>query len=174
LIKTAAENGYSMDVLNAVDSVNDKQKEVLYKKVENYFGADNLAGKTVALWGLSFKPQTDDMREAPSLVIIERLLAQGVKVKAYDPVAMEEAKHILGDTIEYYDDEIEALQDADCLMIATEWPNFRFPDFEAMRNAMVNPLIFDGRNVYVREEIEEQGFEYHCMGVKDDKVKVAV
>lgn len=131
----------------------------------NRFGG-NIKGKTFAMWGLSFKPKTDDMREAPSLVIIEKLLAQGAKVVAYDPVAMNEAKHTLGDTIKFSDNEYETLKDADALLIITEWPEFRSPDFNQMGRLLKNKLIFDGRNIYEQKEMNQLGFEYYCIGVK--------
>ncbi|MDU0370372.1 UDP-glucose dehydrogenase family protein [Hymenobacter endophyticus] len=165
LIKTAEENGYQMQVLQAVESVNEAQKEVLYNKVRKHFGGE-LSGKKIAVWGLSFKPKTDDMREAPSLVIIEKLLAEGCTVSAYDPVAMEEAKHSLGDTITYAKDQMEALIDADALLIVTEWPEFRVPNFEVMSRLLKQKVIFDGRNIYDAAELQAAGYAYHCIGVK--------
>lgn len=165
LIKTAQENGYQMQVLQAVESVNDAQKEVLYNKVRKHFGGE-LNGKKIAVWGLSFKPKTDDMREAPSLVIIEKLLAEGCTVSAYDPVAMEEAKHSLGDTITYAKDQMEALIDADALLIVTEWPEFRVPNFDVMSRLLKQKVIFDGRNIYDAAELQAAGYAYHCIGVK--------
>ncbi|MBX7205032.1 MAG: UDP-glucose/GDP-mannose dehydrogenase family protein [Bacteroidia bacterium] len=165
LAKTAAENGHRMRILEAVEAVNEDQKSVLFTKVMNRF-AGNIKGKTFAMWGLSFKPKTDDMREAPSLVIIEKLLAQGAKVVAYDPVAMKEAKHTLGDTITYSENEYETLKDADALLIITEWPEFRSPDFNQMGHLLKNKLIFDGRNIYELKDMNQLGFEYYCIGVK--------
>ncbi|MCC6683953.1 MAG: UDP-glucose/GDP-mannose dehydrogenase family protein [Bacteroidia bacterium] len=165
LAKTAAENGHKMRILEAVEAVNEDQKSVLFNKVMNRFGG-NIKGKTFAMWGLSFKPKTDDMREAPSLVIIEKLLAQGAKVVAYDPVAMNEAKHTLGDTVKYSDNEYETLKDADALLIITEWPEFRSPDFNQMGRLLKNKLIFDGRNIYELKDMNQLGFEYYCIGVK--------
>lgn len=164
IIKTAEEYGYTMSVLKSVEDVNENQKSVLVRKLKKYFKND-LKDKTIAMWGLSFKPQTDDMREAPSLVIIEKLLEAGVKVKAYDPVATEEAKRILGDKIEYASDQYEALIDADALLLVTEWPEFKFPNFKIMKKLMTNSLIFDGRNVYAVEDMKEEGFEYFGIGV---------
>jgi len=164
LIKTADEFGYSLRVLKAVENVNDDQKSVLYYKAEMHFGS--LKDKTIALWGLSFKPQTDDMREAPSVVLIKKLLAVGAKVKAYDPVAMHEAKRILGDTIEYAMDQYEALIDADALMVVTEWPEFKFPNFNVMKKLMRQTAVFDGRNVYDLKEMKSLGFDYYCIGLK--------
>ncbi|SIT94686.1 UDP-glucose dehydrogenase family protein [Pontibacter indicus] len=169
LIKTASENGYSMEVLKSVETVNEKQKSVLFNKVSSYFGGD-LAGKTFAVWGLSFKPKTDDMREAPSLVIIEKLLERGAKVKAYDPVAMKEASHTLGDRIEYGKDEYETLIDADALLLVTEWPEFRSPNFAVVSKLMKEKVVFDGRNIYDCKEMEEKGFTYFGIGVKQAKV----
>ncbi|MDQ2795405.1 MAG: UDP-glucose/GDP-mannose dehydrogenase family protein [Bacteroidota bacterium] len=167
LIKTAQENGYDMQVLRAVESVNDDQKSVLFNKVSKHFGG-KLKGLKIALWGLSFKPKTDDMREAPSLVIIEKLLAAGCTVTAYDPVAMKEAEHTLGDTITYAKDEFDALIDADALLIVTEWPEFRVPNFAVMSRLMKQKAIFDGRNIYDAKELKELGFTYHCIGIKTD------
>lgn len=165
LIKTAQENGYQMQVLQAVESVNEGQKEVLFNKVKKHFGGE-LKGKKIAVWGLSFKPKTDDMREAPSLVIIEKLLAEGCTVSAYDPVAVTEAKHSLGDRITYAEDQMEALIDADALLIVTEWPEFRVPNFTVVSRLMKQKVIFDGRNIYDKQELEQAGFAYHCIGVR--------
>lgn len=164
LIHTADEFNYNLRVLKAVEAVNDDQKEVLVNKLELHYKGD-LRGKTVALWGLSFKPQTDDMREAPSLVIIKKLLEAGVKVKAYDPVAMNEAKRILGDSIYYAPDQYDALIDADCLMLVTEWPEFKFPNFNIVNKLLKSPVIFDGRNIYEIAEMKRKGFTYYCIGV---------
>ena len=166
LIKTAEEYGYDMGVLKAVEDVNKRQKAVLYAKAKKYFGG-NLKGKTFALWGLSFKPQTDDMREAPSLVIIDKLLKEGAKVKAYDPVATDEAKRILGDKIEYAKEPYDALLDADGLFLVTEWPEFKIPNFKVMKKLLKTPVIFDGRNVYDVEELKNLGFDYYGIGVGD-------
>ena len=167
LIKTAQENGYQMQVLQAVEGVNEAQKEVLFSKVKKHFGGE-LQGKRFAIWGLSFKPKTDDMREAPSLVIIEKLLAEGATVSAYDPVAVAEAKHSLGDRITYAKDQFEALVDADALLVVTEWPEFRSPSFEVVGRLLKQKAIFDGRNIYDAAELKELGFTYHCIGVKTD------
>ena len=168
LVKTAAEYGYDMRVLKAVEAVNNDQKLLLFKKILKHFSGD-LNGRTVAIWGLSFKPQTDDMREAPSLVIIKNLLEAGAKVKAYDPVAMKEAKHHFGDTITYYEDQYEALIDADCLALVTEWPEFKFPKFQIMKKLLNSPVIFDGRNIYDRNEMKRYGFSYYCIGIDTAK-----
>lgn len=167
LIKTAQENGYQMQVLQAVEGVNEAQKEVLFAKVKKHFGGD-LKGKKFAIWGLSFKPKTDDMREAPSLVIIEKLLEAGATVSAYDPVAVAEAKHTLGDRITYAKDQFEALVDANALLVVTEWPEFRSPSFEVVGRLLKDKTIFDGRNIYDAAELKELGFAYHCIGVKTD------
>lgn len=165
LIKTGLENNYKLRVLQAVEDVNDDQKSVLYDKVVKHFKG-NIQGRTIAMWGLSFKPETDDMREAPSLVLIEKFLAAGCKVKAYDPVAVTEAKHKLGDTIVYAKDPYEALIDADCLLLVTEWKEFRIPNFNVMKKLMVQPAVFDGRNIYDIEEMKAAGFDYYCIGVR--------
>ncbi len=165
LIKTSDDMGYSMEVLKSVENVNERQKSILFAKAKTYYKGD-LKGKTFGMWGLSFKPQTDDMREAPSIIIIEKLLAEGAKVKAYDPVAMEEAKRRLGDKIEYVDDMYEALIDTDGLLLVTEWPEFKFPNYSVMKKLMKKPVIFDGRNIYDVGEVLENGFEYTGIGVK--------
>lgn len=165
LVRTARENGYEMRILQAVEDVNDDQKSVLFQKVLKRFNGD-IKGKHFAIWGLSFKPNTDDMREAPSVVIIEKLLQEGATVSAYDPVAMEEAKHDLGDRITYASSEYEAAKGADALLVVTEWSEFRVPDFEEIKASLNNPLVFDGRNIFEIQRMAELGFEYHCIGVK--------
>ena len=165
LIKTSDNLGYSMEVLKSVENVNERQKSILFSKAMKYFDGD-LKGKTFGMWGLSFKPQTDDMREAPSLVIIEKLLEAGAKVKAYDPVAMEEAKHKLGDSIEYCKDMYEAIIDCDGLMVVTEWPEFKFPTFAVMKKLLKRHVIFDGRNIYDVKDVKENGFDYTGIGVE--------
>ncbi|MFD1466640.1 UDP-glucose dehydrogenase family protein [Hymenobacter caeli] len=171
LIKTAQENGYDMQVLRAVESVNDAQKSVLYDKLSRHFDG-KLEGLKIAVWGLSFKPKTDDMREAPSLVIIEKLLEAGCTVSAYDPVAMPEAKHSLGDRITYAKDEYDTLLDADALLVVTEWPDFRSPNFAVVGRLLKQKAIFDGRNIYDAAELKELGYTYHCIGVKTDHKEV--
>ncbi len=168
LIRTANENGHTMRILQAVEEVNEDQKSVLFNKVIAHFKGD-LKGKTFAMWGLSFKPKTDDMREAPSLVIIEKLLHAGASVKAYDPVAMHEAKKDLGEQIEYCKDPNDALIDADALLIVTEWPEFRTPNFKVMGKLMKEKNVFDGRNIYDLDEMTEHGFTYYCIGVNTNK-----
>lgn len=165
LIKTAAENGHRMRILEAVENVNEDQKNVLFTKILKQFDGQ-LKGKTFAMWGLSFKPKTDDMREAPSLVIIENLLKAGANVKAFDPVAMHEAKKMIGEQITYCKDQYDTLIDADALLIATEWPEFRSPNFNVISKLMKSKTIFDGRNIYDIEEMKELGFTYHCIGIK--------
>jgi len=168
LIKTADQNGYNLRVLKAVEDVNDDQKSVLFNKLLKYFNG-NIAGKTFAMWGLSFKPQTDDMREAPALVLIEKLLEAGAKVKAYDPVAIEEAKHRIGDVVEYAKDQYEALIDADAILMVTEWPEFKFPNFNVVKKLLKTPAIFDGRNIYDGNDMIQMGFDYFCIGVNYSK-----
>lgn len=168
LIRTASEYSYDLRVLRAVESVNQDQKLVLFNKINNFFEGD-LQGKTIALWGLSFKPQTDDMREAPSLVIVKKLLEAGAEIRAYDPVAMEEAKHHFGDTISYFDDQYEALINADCVAILTEWPEFKFPNFKIINKLLNSPAVFDGRNIYDKKEMNQNGFDYFCIGVNSNE-----
>lgn len=164
LIKTAKDNHYNMRILNAVEEVNDFQKSVLFNKVNTHF-KNQLKGKTFAIWGLAFKPKTDDMREAPSLVIIENLLKAGANVVAYDPVAAHEAKRILGDTISYSDEMYDTLTKADALLIITEWPEFRSPDFDEISKRLNNKVIFDGRNIFDFNEMKNMGYNYYCIGV---------
>jgi UDPglucose 6-dehydrogenase len=164
IIKTADDYGYSMAVLKSVEDVNERQKSILYGKAMRYFNQD-LKGKTFAVWGLSFKPQTDDMREAPSVVVIEKLLEAGARVKTYDPVATHEAKRILGDSVEFTKDQYEALIDVDGLFLITEWPEFKFPNYKIMKKLMAGHVIFDGRNVYDPIEMKEEGFDYFGIGI---------
>ena len=163
LIKTAEQNGYGMRVLKAVEEVNDSQKRVPFEKLSRHFGGE-LRGKTVALWGLAFKPETDDMREAPSLVLIGLLLEAGCVVRVYDPVAMEECKRRVGDKVVYCRDKYEAVVDADALLLVTEWKEFRVPSWEVLRKTMRGNVVIDGRNIYDREEMRRNGFEYECIG----------
>ena len=164
LIKTAHENGYTMSVLKAVEEVNEKQKSVMFKKVKAHFGED-LSALNFAVWGLSFKPKTDDMREAPSVVIIKALLKAGAKVRVFDPVAMEEAKHDLKDSIVYAKDEYDALIDADALLLITEWPEFRVPNFDVIERLMKQKVVFDGRNIYDKPELKALGYAYYGIGI---------
>lgn len=163
LIKTAEQNGYTMRVLTAVEEVNENQKSVLFEKLVKQFNGD-LQGKTVALWGLAFKPETDDMREAPALVLIDRLLKAGCKVRAYDPAATQECKRRIGDTIYYACDMYDAVLDADVLMLVTEWKEFRLPSWAVIKKTMSRQIVLDGRNIYDKKEMEELGFIYHCIG----------
>lgn len=163
LIKTAETNGYEMRVLRAVEAVNEYQKGVLFDKLQRLMG-DGLQGKTIALWGLSFKPETDDMREAPSLVLIDKLLKAGCTMRAYDPVAMDECRRRMGDAIYYAKDLYDATLDADALLLLTEWKEFRLPSWAVIKKSMRHPIVLDGRNIYDRSEMEELGFTYHCIG----------
>ncbi len=167
LARTGRENGHTMRILEAVEAVNDDQKSVLFNKINAYFGG-SLQGKTIAFWGLSFKPNTDDMREAPSVVLANLLLQAGAKVRAYDPVAMEEAKHDLGDTITYCTNDMEAIQGADALALITEWTEFRVPNWEKVGQAMKTKVVFDGRNLYRREIVGEAGFDYYGIGMSEN------
>lgn len=163
LIKTAGDNNYSLELLKSVELVNDKQKEVLFNKVYKYFNND-LKDKKIAIWGLSFKPNTDDMREAPSLIIINKLIANGAIVSAYDPIANHEAKRILGDKIEIATGQYDSIIDADALLLITEWREFRVPDLKAMEKLMKNKAIFDGRNIYDSKELTNLGWYYEGIG----------
>ena len=163
LIKTAEQNGYNMQVLKAVEDVNERQKSILFDKLNRYFQGE-LKGKTIALWGLAFKPGTDDMREAPSLVLIEKLKAAGCHVRAFDPVAMNESKRRIGDSVYYATDIYDAVLDADALMLVTEWKEFRMPNWKVIKKVMNHPAIFDGRNIFDADDVQENGFEYHCIG----------
>lgn len=165
LIKTAEKAGYKMKVLSAVDEVNETQKGILFEKLNDILKGD-LDGKTIGIWGLAFKPETDDMREAPALVIIRKLLEKGVNVKVYDPVAMDECRRRIGDKVEYCNDMYEAAIDADALMLLTEWRQFRMPSLAVLKKTMRNPLIIDGRNIYDADWMAENGFAYSCIGRK--------
>jgi UDPglucose 6-dehydrogenase len=164
LIHTGKENGYHMRVIEAVEAVNESQKEIVFRKLSDAFGGD-LKGKRIAMWGLSFKPETDDMREAPSLVVIEKLLAAGAEVVAYDPVAMDEARRRLGRRISYARDMYEAVIDADAIAMMTEWKEFRLPSWSIIHRAMRQHFIVDGRNIYDAADLAEEGFVYHCIGL---------
>ena len=163
LISTASDHGYPMRILQAVEDVNEEQKTLLFRKLSAHFGGD-LQGRKVAMWGLAFKPETDDMREAPSLVLIDRLLEAGCQITAYDPVAIPEARRRIGDRIAYAKNIYETVEGADVLMVVTEWKEFRLPAWARIRSLMKTPLILDGRNIYNIAEIEEAGFTYHCIG----------
>ena len=165
LIKTADQTGYSMEVLKAVERVNEKQKSVLFDKLVKSFGSkEALKGKTIAMWGLSFKPETDDMRESTALVMIGLLLEAGCTVRAYDPVAMPECKRRIGDSVTYCNDMYDAVLDADALLLLTEWKEFRLPTWAVIKKAMKQPLVIDGRNIFDSEDMAENGFDYHCIG----------
>jgi UDPglucose 6-dehydrogenase len=165
LIKSAKDNNHPLRLLEAVEAVNNDQKRVLFNKIRNHFQLD-LKGRIISIWGLSFKPNTDDMREAPSLVLIEKLLESGVKVKAYDPVAMEEARRKLGNVIEYCKDLYDAAIDSDAIVLVTEWSEFRIPNYKVLSKLMKNKVIFDGRNIYDPVEVRENGFIYYGIGRK--------
>lgn len=166
LTKTASDVKYDFRILNSVIDVNRNQKVKLIEKIKNYFDG-NLKGKTIAIWGLSFKPYTDDIREAPSIVNIESLIAEGAHIKAYDPEASENVREILGDKIELCNEEYKVLDKADALLIVTEWPVFRTPDFEVMGQLMNNKVIFDGRNLYELDTLRKHGFSYISIGRKE-------
>ena len=153
-----------MRVIKAVEEVNDDQKFVLFNKLNSFYNGD-LKGKTIALWGLAFKPETDDMREAPSLVIINELLKAGCKVKAYDPVAMQEAKRRLGDKITYSNDIYDTVVNADALLVITEWKEFRVPQWSVIKQSMKKAVLFDGRNIYDSNELKKEKIEYFGIGV---------
>ncbi len=163
LIKTAGDIGYSLDVVKAVEAVNNRQKEVLFHKIMQHFG-NNIRGRHFGIWGLSFKPNTDDMREAPSEVIIKKLIEAGATVKAYDPVAMKEARQHFGETIRYATDSYDAVLDADALLLITEWAEFRVLNFRVLEKLMRQKVIFDGRNIYDPAEVKENGFVYYGIG----------
>lgn len=165
LIKTAQKNGYDMKVLRAVEEVNENQKLILFNKLVRHFGSvEALKGKKIALWGLAFKPETDDMREATSLVIIRELVKAGCRVSVFDPVAMNECRRRVGDAVEYARDMYEAVLDADALLLLTEWKPFRLPSWGVVRHSMKEPLVFDGRNIYDSDDMARQGFTYYCIG----------
>ena len=164
LIKTADDCGYSMEVLKAVEHVNEKQKSILFHKLQAAYNGESLKGKTIALWGLSFKPETDDMRESTALVIIKLLKEAGCTIRAFDPVAMDECRRRVGDDVLYCRDKYEAVFHADALLLLTEWKEFRLPSWDVVGSAMNKKLIIDGRNIFDPEELAEAGFEYHCIG----------
>jgi UDPglucose 6-dehydrogenase len=162
LIRSAEDRGYDFKILRAVEDVNEAQKERLVSKMERHFAS--LSGKTIALWGLAFKPRTDDMREAPAIPIIERLLARGATVRAYDPAAAPVAKRLFDGRIALCERSYEALAGADALAIVTEWNEFREPDFDKMRSLLKSPVVFDGRNIYSPEQMRALGFTYFSIG----------
>ncbi len=165
LVQSSDEYKYDFKILKSVMQVNETQKQVLIAKLKGHF--KNLSGLKIALWGLAFKPDTDDIREAPALVIIDELLKHGAQVSAYDPAAMENVSRIYGSRIYFASNEYEAVQDADALVIATEWSEFRTPDFNEIKKRMTNPVIFDGRNLYAVEQMQQEGFTYYSIGRKD-------
>lgn len=171
LIRVAQDNSIPCEILKAADQLNYTQRKIFIDKIFDYFKND-LKGKTFALWGLAFKPRTDDMREAPAITIIEALLSRGAQVRAYDPKATEEAKRILGDKIFYANSSYEALSGADALILVTEWNEFRRPDFERIKNSLKIPVIFDGRNQYDPKRMRERGFDYICIGKTNEKVLI--
>ena len=162
LARTAREYGYTMGVIEAVEAVNERQKEIVVKKLQDKLGT--LRGKTIALWGLAFKPETDDMREAPALVVIEKLLEAGASVKVYDPVAMDECRRRVGDAVVYCSDMYEAVVDADALVLLTEWKEFRIPSWSVIKRVMKQSVLVDGRNIYSKDEVIAEGFEYAAIG----------
>ncbi|MEE4215725.1 MAG: nucleotide sugar dehydrogenase, partial [Bacteroidales bacterium] len=163
IIKTAAVHGYELRVMKAVDEVNESQKESIFHKLYRHFG-ENIRGRKIGMWGLSFKPNTDDMREAPALTLINSFLENGAEVCAYDPVAMEEAKRRLGNSITYSEDSYGALVDADALVLVTEWNEFRNPNWTVIEKIMKNKVVFDGRNIYEKEVLQQAGFTYYGIG----------
>lgn len=163
LIKTAEKNDYPMQVLKAVEEVNEAQKEILFKKLNKYYN-DDLEGKTVAIWGLAFKPETDDMREATALLTINLLLEAGCKVQVYDPAAMDECRRRIGNVVIYATDMYDAALNADALLLLTEWKQFRLPSWGVLKKTMKHPIIIDGRNIYDKKDLQELGFEYYCIG----------
>ena len=163
LIKTAEQNGCEMKVLKAVEEVNEKQKSILFEKLQRHY-AGSLKGRTIALWGLAFKPETDDMREAPALVLIDKLTGSGCMVKVYDPIAMGECKRRIGDKVIHCKDMYDAVVDADALLLVTEWKEFRMPSFAVLEKTMAGKVIVDGRNIYDKEEVAEHGFVYYKIG----------
>lgn len=163
LIKTAEEHGYSMRVLKMVEAVNEDQKDILFRKLSAYYSG-HLKGKVIALWGLAFKPETDDMREAPSLILIRKLQEAGCDIRVYDPASMEEAKRRVGDSVYYAHDMYDALLDADALLLVTEWKEFRLPSWKVLLRTMNHAVIFDGRNIYDEKELHDLGIGYYCIG----------
>jgi len=164
LIRTAQDFKYEMRILQSVDDVNDDQKKVIFDKINKHYNND-LAGKTFCIWGLSFKPNTDDMREAPSLVLIDALHEAGAKIKAYDPVAIAEAKHLVSDKVDLREDAISATENADAIILVTEWPEFRLPDWTLIAQNMVAKVMFDGRNIYHKNDMKKLGFTYYGIGI---------
>lgn len=163
LVRTGVDNGYPMRILQAVEDVNEMQKTILFQKLYKHFNGD-LKGKKIALWGLAFKPETDDMREAPSLVLIDKMVEAGCEVTAYDPIAMAEAQRRIDGKVLYAKDIYDSVVDADALVLVTEWKEFRMPSWNAIKKLMRVPLVIDGRNIYDKAELSENGFTYYCIG----------
>lgn len=164
LVKTADDNGYSMEVLKAVERVNERQKALLFTKLQKVFGTTPLSGHTVTLWGLAFKPETDDMRESTALVMIHLLSEAGCKIRVYDPIAMDECKRRVGDVVTYCRDMYDAVEGSEALLLLTEWKQFRLPDWQKVKDRMKRPLMIDGRNIFDAQEMTDMGFDYHCIG----------
>lgn len=164
LVKTADDNGYSMEVLKAVERVNERQKALLFTKLQKAFGNISLNGHTVTLWGLAFKPETDDMRESTALVVIRLLSEASCKIRVYDPIAMEECRRRVGDVVTYCRDMYDAVDGSEALLLLTEWKQFRLPDWQKVKDRMKRPLLIDGRNIFDAQEMKELGFDYHCIG----------
>ncbi len=164
LVKTADDNGYSMEVLKAVERVNERQKALLFTKLQKAFGNISLNGHTVTLWGLAFKPETDDMRESTALVMIRLLNESGCKIRVYDPIAMDECRRRVGDVVTYCRDMYDAVDGSEALLLLTEWKQFRLPDWQKVKDRMKRPLLIDGRNIFDAQEMKELGFDYHCIG----------
>lgn len=164
LVKTADDNGYSMEVLKAVERVNERQKALLFTKLQKAFGNISLNGHAVTLWGLAFKPETDDMRESTALVMIRLLSEAGCKIRVYDPIAMDECKRRVGDAVTYCRDMYDAVEGSEALLLLTEWKQFRLPDWQKVKDRMKRPLLIDGRNIFDAQEMKELGFDYHCIG----------
>jgi UDPglucose 6-dehydrogenase len=165
LIKTGEQNNYQLRILNAVDAVNDDQKKIVIQKIFQHYNND-INGKTFCIWGLAFKPKTDDMREAPSLTVIDALLQAGAKVQAYDPASLNEAKHIFNGSVSLCEDAIKATENAHAIILVTEWPEFRLPDWQTILDNMKEHVVFDGRNIYNPEEMKEKGFAYYGIGIR--------
>ena len=168
IIQTANENDYNLKVLQSVEEVNEEQKSILFRKLMDYYDGD-IKGKKIGMWGLSFKPKTDDMRESPALTLIDKITEAGGKITAYDPVAMDEAKRRVGDKIQYAKDQYDALMDADAMLMVTEWMDFRYPNFNVIKRIMKTPAIFDGRNIYDPLELKKYGFYYTGIGIADNE-----
>ena len=164
LVKTADDNGYSMEVLKAVERVNERQKALLFTKLQKAFGNISLNGHTVTLWGVAFKPETDDMRESTALVMIRLLSEAGCKIRVYDPIAMDECRRRVGDAVTYCRDMYDAVDGSEALLLLTEWKQFRLPDWQKVKDRMKRPLLIDGRNIFDAQEMKELGFDYHCIG----------